>query len=153
MTDYNHSSIVAFSLKIAVKQAGDHPGMSPNQAGVVSKTPTSSYSVGMHHQNASLLPRVLEFIDPFHARSERPVIATEAFGPAVMQEVHRNVANPGSRNLPFPWTELHNCTCCSARLSESLINETKCGCHSCPRLRTKDGHSLTRSLLGKWAVS
>src|ERR1700751_2074958 len=153
MTDHNHSSIVAFSLKIAVKQAGDHPGMSSNQAGVVGKTPTSLYSVGMHYENASLLPQVPEFIDPFHASSERAVIATEAFGLAVMRETHRNVTNPGSRNLPFTWAELHNCSCCCAGLSESLINETKCGCHSCARLRTKDGHSLARSLFGRWAVS
>src|SRR6516162_9973099 len=101
MTDCNHSSIVVFSLKIAVKQAGDHSGMSPNQAGVVIKTPASAYSVGMHHENASLHPRVPEFIDPFNTRSERAVIATETFGLAVVQEMHRNVSNPRSRNLPF----------------------------------------------------
>src|SRR6516162_3957618 len=153
MTDCNHSSIVVFSLKIAVKQAGDHSGMSPNQAGVVIKTPASAYSVGMHHENASLHPRVPEFIDPFNTRSERAVIATETFGLGVVQEMHRNVANPGSRNLPFPRTELYNCSCRSARLRKSLINETKCGCQAGTRLRTKDGHSLSRSLFGEWAVS
>jgi hypothetical protein len=67
MTDCNHSSIVVFSLKIAVKQAGDHPRMPPKQAGVVIKTPASAYSVGMHHENASLHPRVPERFSPFAA--------------------------------------------------------------------------------------
>src|SRR6516165_8012954 len=105
MTDDNHRSIVASPLKITVEQAGDHSGMSPKHAWVVIKTPTSSYSVRMHDQNAPLRPRIPEFIDSFHARSERAVIAAEAFGLAVVQEMHRNIANPDSRNLPFPWTE------------------------------------------------
>jgi len=153
MTDHNHCCIVASSLKIAVEQAGNHSGVSLDHTGVVIKTPMASYSVGMHHENASLHPRVPEFIDPFHTCSERAVIATEAFGLAIVQEVHRNITNPGSRNFPFPWTKLHNGSCRPACLSKSLINETKCGCHACSRLRTKDDHSLTSSLFGERAVS
>ena len=84
MTDYDHGSIVALPLKIAVKQAGDYPGMSPNNAGVVIKTPTSFYSVRMHYEDASIHPRMPKFSDSFYARAERAVVATKAFRPAVL---------------------------------------------------------------------
>ena len=50
MTGDQHSSIVAFSTKITIEQAGNQTRVSPGQARVVLVIPVSFYAVRMHHQ-------------------------------------------------------------------------------------------------------
>src|SRR5580704_11352604 len=69
MADDHHSSIVAFSSKIAVEQAGDDTGMSSSEPGIIFMIPVSLYTVGMHHQDTSIHQGVCEFSNPWHACS------------------------------------------------------------------------------------
>ena len=69
MADDHHGSIVAFSSKIAVEQAGDDTGMSSSEPGIIFKIPVSLYTVGMHHQDTSIHQGVCEFSNPWHACS------------------------------------------------------------------------------------
>src|SRR5271165_1556221 len=153
MTGDNHGNIVAFSSKIAVEQAGDQTGMSPGKPGIIVLIPVSLYTVGMHHQDVSMHPWLRKFPNPWHTGSKCPIVAAETFRLPIVQEAHRNIANSGCRHALFRWTKLYNGSRSASRLSKSLINQLKCGCHSCGRLRAKDGDSFTSSLFGEWAAS
>jgi hypothetical protein len=78
MTGDNHGNIVTFSSKVAVEQAGDETGMSPSETGIIVESPVSLYTVGMHHQEASMHPWVHKFVNPWHTGSKCAIIAAEA---------------------------------------------------------------------------
>jgi hypothetical protein len=122
MTGDHHGNIVAFSSKIAVEQAGDETGMSPAKPGIIVKGPVSLYTVGMHHENASMHPWLSKFPNPWHTCSECAIVAAEALRLAIVQQSHRNIANSGCCNVPFRWTKLHNGSRSAACLSKGLIH-------------------------------
>jgi hypothetical protein len=78
VTGDNHGNIVTFSSKVAVEQAGDETGMSPSETGIIVESPVSLYTVGMHHQEASMHPWVHKFVNPWHTGSKCAIIAAEA---------------------------------------------------------------------------
>ena len=122
MTYDHYGSIVVFSPKIAVEQAGHKAGMSPSKARIVVMNPASLYTVGMHHEDTSLRPWLRKFTNPWHTGSECPIITAEAFGLAIVQEADRNIAHSGCCNVPFRWTNLNDGSRGAARLDKSLIN-------------------------------
>src|ERR1700722_11915391 len=140
MTSNNHGYVVAFSSKIAVKQSGDETGMSPNKPGIIVVVPVGLHTIGMHHQDASMHPGLDAYTNTGRARSERAIVAAEAFGCPIVEDAHRDVANSGDGDVLFRRTNLDNCPRRAASLGQSLIDQLQCRRHSRRRLRAKDGN-------------
>ena len=111
------------------------------------------YTIGMHHQDASIHPWLRKLSNPWHAGPECPIVATEAFRLAIVHETHRNISNSDCCYPPFRWAKLYNGPRSASGLGKSLIDQLKCVCRASGHLASKHGDGFTRSLFSERAVT
>src|SRR5215469_4158164 len=89
--------IIPLTTKVSMEHGGDHTrGFTPN-AGVLVQIPTAGQSIGVHDENAVVVPWTRELLNSLRGHAESAVVRSHAAAGARRDDGSGNISNASER--------------------------------------------------------